>query len=409
MNNLLKYALGLLLFAFISCNKDNIDKTINIDDPHIPEISVTNSLLTRSLTSAEGLEMGCFEVLYPFSLVDINNVNYSVSSEDDWNNLVQDSNLILIVDFVYPITIVDANGTESNIQNTDQLVEAFSTCTPTGGWSDGEFPAYNINESNSCYSIHYPISLENQNGSIVLANDEAELNTILANELYFFVFPFQIEDESNSIITVNTVDELFNLLMSCNPGGGVDTTIIDWEEGFSYIGCYEIVFPVNVILADATGTTISVTSGEQLTEIFLTGQFFNFGFPLTVNDPNNQVLTFNNEMELNEAVNDCFGSPPGGVNSAFLLYSGTVADSTATGSGTPCYTINYPLTVVAQGGGAVFTLILNSDSELINVLVSGQYISVDVSYPVSVTLTEDNTVVSINSDEELLDLLINCN
>ena len=409
MNNLLKYALGLFMFAFISCNKDNIDDTIKIDDPHTPEISVTNSLLTRSLTSAEGLEMGCFEVLYPFTLIDIDNNNYTISDEDDWNNLLQDSNLILIVDFIYPITISDSNGDETTIQNTDQLVEAFSTCTPTGGWAEGEFPAYNINESNSCYNIHYPISLESQSGSVVVATNEEELNTLLANELYFFDFPFQLEDETNAIITVNNVDELFNLLMSCNPGGGVDTSVIDWHEGFSYIGCYEIVFPVNVILADATGTTISINTEEQLIEIILSGQFYNFAFPLTVTDENGQTLVFIDENELSEALDDCSGITPGDFNTALLLLTGTLSDSTSTGVNEACYSINYPITVLAKAGGAIQTIVLNSDADLINVVLSGQYVSAEISYPISVTLIENNNTITINTDQELFDLLVNCN
>lgn len=408
MNNLIKYVFALFMLAMVSCNKDNIDDTIKTDDPHTPAISVTNSLLTRSINSGEGLEMGCFDVLYPFTLVDVDNNNYTINTESDWNALVQDSNLYIIVDFVYPITIVDANGEETTINNTDQLVEAFSTCTPTGGWSDGDFPAFNINESNSCYTLQYPISLESQDGTVVLVENETELNTLLANELYFFVFPLQLIDETNQTITINAVEELFNALTACNPGGGIDT-FIDWETGFNFIGCYEIVFPVNVILADAVGTTVSVENAEQLTELILSGQFFNFAYPITVTDENGQTLVFNNENELNEAMEDCFGIPPGGNNTAYLLYTGTVTDTTATGIHEACYSINYPITVVAQGGGTTQTIILNSEQELIDLLVSNQFSSIDVSYPVTVTLLDNNTQVVLTSDDELINLLINCN
>lgn len=405
MNNILKYALGLILFAFISCNKDNIDNTIKEDDPRDPIVSVTNSLLARSLNSEEGLEMACFSVLYPFTLVDVNNENYTIANEDDWNEILQDSGLVFIVDFVYPITIADENGIQTSIQNVDQLTEAFSACLPTGGWTESDFPAYNINEANSCYTMNFPISLKKADGSIVVANDEEEFNELMASDLYFFVFPFNLKDENNVTLVVNSTDELFNLLISCG-GVVVDTTVIDWQTGFDYIGCYQIVFPLNIQLDN--GTTVAVLTHHELCDIMLTGHFAGYAFPLSLITPDGQSITVNNEDELQAALNDCVEVMEV-TNSAFILYAGTVADSTVSGGNVACYSINYPITITAMGNGAIQTITVNNDAELMNLIFSGQYISVDVNYPVSVTLTEDNTVVIINSNEELLNLLLNCN
>lgn len=404
MNNLLKYALGLLMFAFISCNKDNVDDTIKVDDPRDPKISITNNLLTRSLTSTEGLEIGCFEVLYPFSLVDVNNVNYTIADEEDWNEVLQDSGLVIIVDFVYPITIADENGIESTIQNVEQLSEAFSTCLPDGGWSESDFPAYNINESNSCYTMSFPITLKKVDGSTVSAVDEEEYNELLASDQYFFVFPFSLKDENNVTITVNNTDELFNLLISCG-GVVVDTAVIDWQTGFDYIGCYQIEFPLNIQLDN--GTTVAVLNHQELCDIMLTGHFAGYAYPLSLISPAGQTITVNNEAELQEALNECIVVTEI-TNSAFILYAGTVADSTIIGGNETCYSINYPISVNAIGNGAVQTLTVNNDAELINIIFTGLYISVDVNYPVSVTLTEDNTVVTVNSNDELLNLLMSC-
>lgn len=405
MNNLLKYTLGLLLFAFISCNKDNVDNTIKIDDPGNPKISVTNSLLARSINSADGLEMACLSILYPFTLVDVNNVNYTISNETDWNELVQDSNLVFIVDFVYPITIVDINGVQSAIQDVDQLTEAFSTCLPDGGWTESDFPAYNINEANSCYTMSFPITLKKQNGSSVTAANEEEYNQLLASDLYFFEFPFNLKDENNVTIAVNSTDELFNLLISCG-GTVVDTSVIDWQTGFDYIGCYQIVFPLNIQLDN--GTTVAVLTHQELCDIMLTGHFAGYAFPLNLIAPDGQTITVNSEQEMQDAINDCTVVTEV-TNSAYILYAGTVADSTVAGGNAGCYTINYPITVNAMGNGAIQTITVGNDAELLNLIISGQYLAVEVSYPVSVTLTEDNTVVTINSNEELLELLITCN
>jgi hypothetical protein len=390
----------LLIFVIASCNKEtNIDEIDKKDDPTKVEIEITNSLLERSVVQSNGLDMECFTILYPFSVVDINNKISVIQSESDFTFLFQDSVNNTIVDFVYPLSI-DDDGIKSQINNIDELSTAFAECVPDGGWTQGDiFPAYLIDLDNSCYTMVFPISLKNDQGSITIVNNETELNQSVASEVQYFVYPFALKNESNTTTTVTNNETLFNALISCG-GFEIDSFSIDWETGFNSIGCYELKFPANIVLKN--GSIKTVNNHEELCALMLEGKMKEYAFPLTIINENNEEIVVNNIAELEEKIEDCTPDLDGDFG-AFLLYSGAV-DSSGVSA---CFTINFPVTLYTYdfNGNEQETIAGNLETFVITILNGGM---VKLKYPVSVVLLKDNSTVTIEKQEDLFEILAEC-
>ena len=388
-----KYSLLFLaaLLIFTSCGKDNMDEVGTTVDPPVTQDTEYNPLLNRTLMSSDGVLLDCFTVNFPFEMVDEDGQTYLVESEDDWNNL-WDQDEIVCVDFVYPLNITDADGAASTIADVDALAEAFASCLPDGGWDEGDFPAYLINADNSCYELVYPISLVDINGETTVVNDEAEFNGAVAEELQFFVFPFNLLHEDGAEITVANIDEVFDALFSCS--GWDDDEDIDWEVGFEYIGCYTIAFPLDVINGD--GEVITVNNHMELCDLMITGELAGYAFPMTITDEDGNDIVVNNQDELDAAIDDCpeVVEPDESIFLLFSLYSDL--------NFTDCYTINYPITILLEDASSIE---INNNIEFDNSMSNENIIGMVI--PVSVTLT-DGTVVELNNENDYFNLISGC-
>ena len=104
----MRFFLGLFLFSLlvISCSDENLDITDVNEGGITPVItSEQNALLNRSTSSSgDGLSFDCFEVLYPFTLVDENGGTYVVSEDADLE-ILWDSSAIIVTSILSPITI----------------------------------------------------------------------------------------------------------------------------------------------------------------------------------------------------------------------------------------------------------------------------------------------------------------
>ncbi|MBK9689313.1 MAG: hypothetical protein IPO65_16745, partial [Saprospiraceae bacterium] len=117
---LISFLLLILAFAMVSCNKDNIDNTSTEDGTLLPKIKVINDLMNRAVASpnAEGLDLGCFTIEYPFTLKDDQGGLHPVNDDTDFYTLFDSTTTgIVIVDYVYPINIADSTGTITVINN----------------------------------------------------------------------------------------------------------------------------------------------------------------------------------------------------------------------------------------------------------------------------------------------------
>lgn len=401
---LISFLFLALAFIMVSCNKDNIDNTTTDDGSLLPKVKVINDLMNRAVASpnAEGLDLGCFTIEYPFTLKDDQGGLHPVNDDTDFYTLFDSTSTgYVIVDYVYPINIADSTGTVTVINNLDELAEAFASCTPGGGWEQGDFPAYLINEETSCYNLVYPISLKNLNGDVVSISDETAFLAALANEVHFFVFPLTLDPvDGMAEVTVNDTDELFNALISC--GGMPCDTIIGWENNFETIACYAIQFPLTVTLINGGNQTI--TNGQEFANVLIEGNVAGFVFPLQLIDDQNQVVTVNSEEELNDLVSECYTVVNPGINELQLLAIGTLDSIGAQ----PCYTVLFPVQAIPESAqGTVITV--DNQNELMDLAFGANSANIyTLIYPVKVKKNEDNTEVIFNSLQEMLNLISDC-
>jgi len=253
MNKILNMLFLALVAAliFTSCSKDDeVSSGVDPSEPTITE-TVTNPLVARSGGGdEEGLDFDCFIINYPFGLETSDGSTIEITLEDDFESAF-DSSDVYVVDFVYPLEVTMDNGDIVTVEDGKALCDLFATCVPDGGWNEEAFPAYQISEDNSCFTMVYPMDLEDFDGNVITVNDEDAFNAAIATEPYRFVWPLNLLDEDGNEVAVAGVDELFEQLLSCNAWEWDDsdsTSVWEWETGFEYIGCYKVEFPLSVIV-----------------------------------------------------------------------------------------------------------------------------------------------------------------
>ena len=177
MKPFIKLFMPLVLFTFLlsSCQKEEpfSNSTIEQNSEVDTEVIEYNPLVSR-VTSIEsdGLEYECFIILFPFNLIDSEEISYTVDNQSDFDNLISDSDLY-IIDFEYPINVETEDGNVVSLDSGEELASHFAECVPDGGWTEDLFPAYEISYENSCFELVYPLSLIN-------------LNTARTNSVEFF-------------------------------------------------------------------------------------------------------------------------------------------------------------------------------------------------------------------------------
>lgn len=139
--------------------------------------------------------------------------------------------------------------------------------------------------------------------------------------------------------------------------------------------CFTINFPYTI----TDGETETVINSEDDLQAYIANSPVGIMlvFPFTITNADGSESTINNEMEFFEAIEDCIGSPPVGAN---------------------CFTFNYPLNIMTTDGSSVT---VNNDVELYSV-PNG----VGFEYPI--TVTTNNGVVTINSNEDFDNIYNEC-
>lgn len=397
MNKYFLLVVSVFFMVLTSCNSDlNTDEII--ETPDLPVLSATNNLLTRTVTAENGFHMACFQVVYPFSLIDVNDEQYNVTSDTDFNVLVADSTILKIVDFLYPISIEKEDGAgQVTINNGLELFNVFASCVPDSVvTTEGDFVAYLINGENSCYNLQYPLALKDVENQTVFAQDESDFNELLTSGLYFFQFPLQLTKNDGTTLTVVDGNTLFDALIACNPY--VDST---YTSG-AVVGCYTIVFPCNVRLIN--GTNKAIANSDEFTKVLISNKFEDFTFPLTIKDENGIEYIANDQAEFDALLQLCDNNPLP-VGSAFRLLSASLDTSNVSG---PCFTIQFPIQIVLMVDSTINQVqTINSTEELLITVLGQGWLSANLVYPVDLKL-KDNTIVGIKNETELDTLIENC-
>ena len=238
------------------------------------------------------------------------------------------------------------------------------------------------------------------------------------------------------------------LLASCTKDGiiatiteAVDQALFSVQErgGVGKYGCYELVFPVTVQLPDST--TATVNSYEELRQVL--GQYFTsngtggpgaegnhqdghghhgggdhnepgffgdpgqpghpfhvqFVFPISVLNQDGEIVTVENEQQLNGLREACAGT---------FDHHGPMGHAD---HGLSCFRIVFPVTVAFPDS----TTAQATDQQSLRQLVHdwrqnnpGVHARPEIVFPVTVIMTADSTQVVLNSREELRQLKESC-
>lgn len=391
----------LAFFLVIGCDENSDVITIE-EDTVTPSIEIINSLMTRSLSNNDTISsdvyiLGCYEIEYPFSFVNVDGTTIQINSETQLEEIFSSNEANSIIDFVYPINLKSEVLGNIDVNNIEELTEAFASCFPVYH-TDG-LPAYLINFDNSCYELQFPVSLKKVDNSIVQIADEESFNIAVAQDLHFFNYPLTLKHETGSVIIVQDENELFETLANCSTVEIIDS--LDW--GGSVFGCLHLNYPLEVILL--SGQTAVVNNENEFTSYLCTGQLGDFKFPLSLTKEDGTVVVANDDGELSRLIDECFGGGGNGGQDLIILLSGTPLDSLSA-----CYNIQFPISATKTSEIGVSSIIeFNSYPDILNEVFNGELGNLyTLQYPITVILIVGNETKVINNFEELIQLLSDC-
>lgn len=377
----LSFILVLMSLVFSSCQKDELLDQNTRPDTVQPKEKTINGMMNRASLRSDGLEVACFVINYPFTVIDLeDNSGHVINSQAEFEQLLQ-SHQLTGFDFQYPLSATDKDGNDVTINSAEALAELFATCVPDTGWGgdcpDWFFPAWLLNLDEHCYELTYPLTLKGLDSMEVTVNDEAGLIQLLADgKPYSFIFPLKLKDAQGDVITVADQETFFNLLSNCLcHGGGVISTY-----------CYETVFPVSFKLSN--GTTATANDENELAEIVFSGDVVDYAYPIRLKDDKGNILTINNEQELQAALEKC---TDGTIHFGVDFF---------------CYNFNFPLKVTNRLTGDIKE-ITNSDEWRDYLFQNSGAVDLNV-FPYTFTNAENGTKVTVNNEQELMQAIEDC-
>ncbi|HMX38874.1 MAG TPA: hypothetical protein PKD78_01060 [Saprospiraceae bacterium] len=217
------------------------------------------------------------------------------------------------------------------------------------------------------------------------------------------------------------------LLVACNKSNEtttdqvVDEVLYSVQErgGLGKYGCFELVFPVTIVLPDSTTATVnSYDEMKQTLRAYFDangggnngGGHHNHGagerprisfvFPISVVSQDGEVITVETQEELRELRAACGGASFGnhGPNGHGQ-------------HGLSCFEIVFPITIQFPDSS---TVAVNSRQELHQTLRDwrknnpGATARPQIVFPITVKMTDDGTLVTVNSRDELRQLKEDC-
>ncbi len=301
MKNLrfLLFATIAMMLVFSSCRKEEVSEIEDVIPPTETVLETTNPLVPQmqfSMTNNDALDLGCFAVDVPFEL-NVDGTIVAINDYTEFEETIVDG--AELVDFVYPINITYQDGTTEVVEDGEQLGEAFANCIPDTGWGENSFPVFLISDESSCYSLVYPLNVVDTEGTVTAVDSQDELvDLVSTGELYFFEFPISLNDDEGNTVSATNDEELFALLMECEI---IETDI---PGGDPINDCWEYQYPFD--MTDQDGNTVTINTHDDICNASLNGLELEYNFPLTLVNPEGEELVVNNMGELTEAFLECF-------------------------------------------------------------------------------------------------------
>ena len=391
------FGLFALISLFTSCSDDNFDTTeTETEQIDVKKSNSQNNIMTRASSSddqATDLIFDCISLKYPFELIDVDGNTIVVDNDAQYESVVYDS---LVVDFKYPLNLLDSDSEDVVVEDAEEFAELFAACIPENIWDDSRFPAYLIDDANECYALVFPLSVQNDAGENQDIDNKDEFLEAITKEILYFNFPFSITTTDGSEYSINNIDDFYNAIFECN-GFETDSLGLNWEDGFEYIGCFKYEFPISII--DVEGSTVEVENHEALCDLMIEGKIVDFVYPLQLLNDEEESLTINSNEELDLALFGCYDETP--------YYNGEISvllQGTALRIDDPCYSINYPISLVqidTIGNTATVDVLSDEELELF------EFDNYSISYPVTINYTDGDELV-VEQYEQLWELSAIC-
>ena len=407
---------GLL---FVSCDRDNIDETITPNPGFEPEVVVVNNLISALTTDmTEGLELGCFSIDFPFSLLLEDGTTVEVFDMDEFETVASQESPFQVVDFVFPLNVTTEDGESTQVASNEELGVLFGSCIPDDGWddtthSDGTItiPAFLFEEL--CFDLVYPVDVQDADENAYTANSEAELIDLLATTANLsFVLPITVVDEVGEETVIESVAGFYELFYACAgntpPGteGGIVIDLSDLDSANCDFETLIIEFPYNVLTED--GELITIEDENQEAALILSGTHYTVEYPFNLVAADGEVITINSDDEFIFLILPCLITIEGPVDNCdadahVLLFFNAHNIFTLF----PCpFDINYPVEVTIDGTAVTLNSVDDYFAE------TGAPFSiigdVELVYPITVTSQEDGSTVELNSDDDVCDYITAC-
>ncbi|MEM8891754.1 MAG: hypothetical protein AAGD28_27500 [Bacteroidota bacterium] len=275
-----------------------------------------------------------------------------------------------------------------------------------------------------CFSINFPIDVNFPDGSSQTFNTEDALEAAIdlwidnnPNSLDWpeIAFPITVTLEDGSVQSIANDEELCDLHIACYGDEYTELGSLFILEEFGFvldsIGCFDIVYPVDVVFPDST--TRTVNSNQELAQACEDWWNNNpnadmgpsFVYPIQVTT-DSATITITEDGELYDIIIDCLDEAFDGEG-----FFG-IGDDFEWGEEEEleCFDINYPVDIRFPDGS---TQSMNSENEVeaaIEAWIQNNPNSEDwpeFVFPITVTLNDGSTQ-TVNSDEELCDLYVSC-
>lgn len=227
MKKALKFLLLPALTAaafFFACTKSN---ELTVDE------AVDETLYSVQERGGMG-RYGCYELVFPVSIVLPNGTTAEVESYDaikqqlrTWFEANSDRRrphrgARPLINFVFPISVVTEDGDVVSVEDENALLRLRAECAGTFGQHG---PRGHGNHGLSCFEVVFPITIEFPDGSTATADSRQAMHQLLRTwkqnnpgntERPKMVFPITVKmAEDGTLVTVNSRDELRALKADC--------------------------------------------------------------------------------------------------------------------------------------------------------------------------------------------------
>ena len=315
----------------------------------------------------------CYEIIFPVDVKDLDGEVVEVTSAEELRSLMQDE---LITGVVYPIEVVDENGNTNKVNNHKIAEKLIDECEDE---EEEEFDYIDLedwlSEIDSCYSIEYPLSVVLDDGNTRDVNSNEEL--VMIENAVEILFPIYLID-GDETKKINNENQLEAQLKNCEEEEEEEETYDNFQELLDKIlECYDITFPVSVIMEDST--QMEAIDLDQLKGLADGGMVTGFVYDFTITGVNGASHLIKNSNQLKGLLNQCKSNDTDGELLLKVL---------------TCYQLEFPIKVKNDSGE---TVMIDNIEALQSLIDSGT--SFEIKFPINLLDSDGNDIKISNRNK----------